>query len=105
LSRGAHEREGLLVLLATRRLAHEHELGLRVSLTEDDVRAALRELAPRAALQESRERAEVRRRPRGHRCGRRGFGSVDEEVLDAEVAKVFEIGSAVVDPHPRSLAR
>ena len=48
LSRLPDERDALLVLVEPRRLAHEHEVGVRAPGAEHDLRAALRERAPRA---------------------------------------------------------
>src|SRR5262249_31162834 len=44
LTRLADEGQALLVLVGARRFAHEHQLGVRTSLPEDDVLAAAREL-------------------------------------------------------------
>ena len=44
-----HERHALLVLVESRRLADEHEVGVRAPGAEDDLRAALREGATGAA--------------------------------------------------------
>ena len=49
LPRLADEREALLVLVKARRLADEHEIGLRIADSEDDLRAALGQAAARAA--------------------------------------------------------
>src|SRR5439155_17297899 len=48
LSRLADEREALLVLVEARRLADEHQVGLRVADPEDDLGPAFREPAARA---------------------------------------------------------
>src|SRR5262245_45105815 len=49
LSRAADERLALNVFVCPWRLTHEHQIGVRVADTEDDLRAAERvELAPRA---------------------------------------------------------
>ena len=50
LARPAHERQRLLVLVHAGRLAHEHEVGVRVPRPEHDVGAGLRERAARARL-------------------------------------------------------
>ena len=44
LAGGAHERDSLLVLLRARRLPDEHEVGVGVAGSEDDLRAGAREL-------------------------------------------------------------
>ena len=44
----SHEQVALLVLVEARRLAHEHQVGVRVADAVDDLRAALRKAAARA---------------------------------------------------------
>ena len=50
LPRLPDERDALLVLVEARRLADEHEVGVRAARAEDDLRATLREGAARAGL-------------------------------------------------------
>ncbi len=61
LSGPAHEREPLLVLFGPRRLAHEHQLGLRVALAEHDRLAARGERAAVAVADRLAHGGEQRR--------------------------------------------
>ena len=49
LPRLADERKALLVFVEARRLADEHQVGVRVAVAEDDLRPALGQAAARAA--------------------------------------------------------
>ena len=55
----ADERHALLVLVEARRLADEHQVGVRMARAEDDLRPALREPAPGAARDRVREDGEL----------------------------------------------
>ena len=54
LAGGADERDPELVLLRARRLADEHEVGVRVAGPEDDLRPRARELGQRVHARASR---------------------------------------------------
>ena len=56
---GADERDSLLVLVKAGRLAHEHQIGMRLTRAEDDLGAPLRKCAPRAAGDDLAERAQL----------------------------------------------
>jgi hypothetical protein len=58
LSRLADERVALLVLVEARRLADEHQVGVRVAGAEHDLRSPLREAAARASRDLFGERCE-----------------------------------------------
>ena len=66
----ADERDALLVLVEARRLADEHQVGVRVAVAEDDLRAALAEGAARAGRGFGPERVEHRRVSLGAAAGR-----------------------------------
>ena len=69
LPRLADERDALLVLVEPGRLADEHQVGVRASRAEHDLRAALRERAAGAASRSPRRTLEVRRRARRRPSG------------------------------------
>src|SRR6266542_1436909 len=85
----ANEGEALEVFFVAGGFSHEHQVGSRVALSEDDVRSVLRELAAGAPGEELLERRQVRDRP-GHQRGGTGR-RVEVQVGDAEVAEEFEV--------------
>ena len=95
-----HEREPLLVLVASRGLADEHELRVRVALAEDDVRPRLRELASRTALEEALEARQVRHGAgNGRRFGRRG--PIEIDLGHAQIAEELQLVSGRAVAHRR----
>ena len=84
----AHEGPALLVLLASRRLSHEHQVGGRVAVSEHDLRARLGEPAAGAALDERASAARSSIEPRSFGGGR---GGAHEQLLEAEVPEIREL--------------
>src|SRR6266508_1083611 len=88
LSGGSHERQPLLVFLATRRFADEHQVRFRVSGAEDDPGTRAGKLAARAAGEKPLERLQIRNRARNEVGSR---SRADEELLETEVAEELEL--------------